>query len=1516
VPGTNAQELLSELRRRGVRLRLRDGRLDVVAPRGVLTAPLRERLAREREELVALLGRAVAAGERTRIVPDPAARHEPFPLTDIQHAYLVGRSPAVQLGGVSTHFYVEMESTGLDPVRLGESLRRVIERHDMLRAVVLPDGRQRVLPEVPPYEIATRDLRGLPPTRVRAEIGRWRAELGHQVLPAERWPLFDIRASLLDGDRLRLHVSFDLLIVDAMGIGMVTEEWRRCYEDPKWRPEPLELSFRDHVLAAQTLRDGERYRAARAYWLGRLDTLPPAPALPLARRPEQLERTEFERRRGRLARPLWDTVKARARKYGVTPSAVLVTAFADVLRLWSRQSELTLNLTLFDRPPGHPQIDAVLGDFTSVTLLAVGARPDVPFAERVRRTGAQLARDLEHASFSGVRVLRERARRLGGRPGAAMPVVFTSLLGGPGTDRSFPGEVVYGISQTPQVWLDHQVAEEQGELVYDWDAVAALFPDGLLDDLFATYARVLERLGREEAAWRVPGPPAGLPAWQAAERSRANDSCSPVPARTLCGLVAERAERCPGAPAVICAGRETTYGGLLSGARQLARRLRALGAAPGTLVGVVLDKGVDQVTAVLGVTLAGAAYLPVDPEWPLARRAELLAQGGVGIVVTSGRLRADASWPAGLSLVAPDDPETAAEADGPLDGGPGPDDLAYVIFTSGSTGRPKGVAIDHRGAANTVQDINTRFGVGPSDRVLALSALSFDLSVYDVFGVLAAGGTVVVPSPERQHDPAHWGDLVRRHSVTVWNSVPALMQAWLQTRPPKESSLRLVLLSGDWIPVTQPAAIRALAPGVRLVSLGGATEASIWSVCYPIGDVPPEWTRIPYGKPLANQTLHVYDDALEPCPVWSVGEIFIGGVGVARGYWADPERTAERFVVRPATGERLYRTGDLGRYLPGGDIEFLGRGDHQVKLNGYRIEPGEIEAALRRQPGVAEAVVRVHTSERTGSRQLAAYAVAERADADVPAAADGRWPALVAAGADELRRAAAESAAEWRTHRRLRRALDRVAPLVMARALARLGVFTRPGERADVDEVVERGGVKPEYRGLVRQWLAVLAGGGLLRAEARDGVFHTVAGFDVGALDAEVRAGLAALDAEGAHGALLEYATRCADDHPGLLRGEVSPLEVLLPDGDWRVLDALYADNPDSAVQNRVAARIARTLAGQVPAPRPVRVVEIGAGTGATTARILSALPPERAEYRFTDISTFFTHRARQRFADHPFVSYDTLDVDLPLEPQGFEPGSADLVVAANVLHDAGDLAASLRELRHLLAPGGVLLLVEGMVTSSLQLMTFGFLEGLAAAGGRRESPFLSAEEWQRALESAGFTHCAAVPGPEAVTELEQRVLLARAPDGPVRPSAAGLRRALAGLLPSYMVPRHCVIVDRLPLGPNGKVDASALPAPWDEMPAVERIAPRDDTERLLFGLWCEVLGREDFGVRDDFFELGGDSLHAVHMLGRLPGGEERSGSPEDTLRLLFDNPTVEGWAAALRTSASARPAGGRGSRA
>ncbi|HEY0449711.1 amino acid adenylation domain-containing protein [Actinophytocola sp.] len=934
--------------------------------------------------------------------PDsPGRRHEPFPLTDIQYGYVLGRTGGLELGGVSSHFYFEFEGPVLDATRLGEALDKVVARHDMLRAVIDEDGKQRVLERVPPYHIETTDLRGQSAEAQLDHITKLRAELGDHVLSSDRWPLFDIRATVLADDRLRLHLSLDLLFLDTRGVFQVLSEWRRHYDDPAFAPQTPRLSFRDYVLAHQELAADEAGRRAERYWLSRIDELPGAPELPLATAPERIGRPSFGRRTAVLSAPRWAALTEAALDRGLTPESVLLAAYCEVLRAWSRRTDFTVALSLLDRLPLHPGVDDIVGNFLAPSLLAVeGAEPT--FEERAAAVRARAEQDAAHQAFGGIRVLRELTRRQG--RSVAMPVVFTSMLGAGGDALGLFGDLVHELSQTPQVWLENQVHDQDGGVVVTWNWVTGLFPAGMLDAMFQAYRTLLDRLVDDssqdgDTVWTRTGRVVELPAAHADERRRANATETDLPPTRLQELVAASAEQSPDAVAIISEDTEVTYRELTEPAHRLARRLRECCAAdPGSIIAVSMRPGPDLITALLGVLHAGAAYVSIDPDLPEQRRHKLLTRCGVRAVVTEPELRESLSWPSGVDLVTGRDPETLRQSADPVDVRQDHDDLAYVIFTSGSTGEPKGVMISHRSASNTVQDINQRFGVGRDDRVLALAPTGFDLSVYDVFGVLGAGGAIVVPSPGRTSDLGHWSEMIDKHGVTIWNSVPAPMRIWVESlgdaECPPGRTLRLALLSGDWIPTTLPGQIRRHFPELNVISLGGATEGSIWSVFYPIGEVPEQWPSIPYGKPLANQTLHVLDGRFAACPTWVTGEIYIGGVGVAAGYWGDPERTAQRFVVSPVTGQRLYRTGDLGRYLPGGDIEILGRDDFQVKINGYRVELGEIEAVLSRQPGVRHALLTAPANPHTGQRQLAAYVVTDGPELD-PAA-------LKAAAAEQL----------------------------------------------------------------------------------------------------------------------------------------------------------------------------------------------------------------------------------------------------------------------------------------------------------------------------------------------------------------------------------------------------------------------------------------------------------------------------------------------------------------------------------
>ncbi|MFI1365050.1 amino acid adenylation domain-containing protein [Streptomyces griseochromogenes] len=933
--------------------------------------------------MVAAARKADTRPATLQVVPDREHRFDPFPLTEMQQAQWIGRLGSFDLGGVAAHVYLEFDSQGLDLARAERAWQKVVDRHDMLRVVVLPDGRQRIVETVTPYRFPTLDLRDAGASAIEDELAAVRSAMEAEVRPADTWPLWEIRATRLPDDRTRLHISFDLIVADVAGFFFqLLPEWGARYADPDRRPDPLELTFRDYVLAEQQMRQTPDYERALEYWRSRVAELPPAPDLPVRRAGRGTGDSRFTRRHVSVPPEVWQRIRAQATEHGITASTALIAAYAAVIGAWSKSQHFTLNLTAVDRLPVHPQIRDIVGEFASFDLLEVDLRGVAGFGDLARQIQQRSWEDFEHRNVSGVRVLRELARELGNN--ATMPVVVTSSLT-ESEDRSddtfgWLGEQSYFISQTPQVTLDHFIMEVNGALELAWHALEDHFPEGMLDDMFGAYHALVVGLADSDGWSAAPCP--DLPSHQREARALANRTTGTAPHGLLTDSLLHTvvdpalAER----PAVIAPDRTLTHTELVTRACALAQELQSRGHGRAGVIGVRLPKGWRQIVAAVAASLAGALYVPIDPDLPEARQRWLVEHAGVDCLLTGD----DDTLDLGVEAVPVRDAAIPAQEAANWQCPAQPEDVAYVIYTSGSTGTPKGVAVTHLAALNTISDINERFRVGPGDTALGLSSLSFDLSVYDVFGVIAAGGTLVLPEPEARRDPARWLDLVRTHKVTVWNTVPALMQMLVEHAEAVGTTglpLRVTLLSGDWIPVTLPDRIRSVA-ATEVISLGGATEAAIWSIAHLVDEVAPDWSSIPYGRPLRNQRFHVLNERMEPAPVWVPGHLHIAGAGLAEGYWNDPERTAESFLPHPATGERLYRTGDLGCYLPDGTIEFLGREDFQVKVGGFRIELGEIEHALDEVPGL-----RQNTVAAIGPRhqqRLVAYLVPEpEADGDL-----------------------------------------------------------------------------------------------------------------------------------------------------------------------------------------------------------------------------------------------------------------------------------------------------------------------------------------------------------------------------------------------------------------------------------------------------------------------------------------------------------------------------------------------------
>ncbi|PDY87063.1 non-ribosomal peptide synthetase, partial [Bacillus toyonensis] len=885
--------------------------------------------------------------------------HEPFPLTGIQLAYLIGRDPAFEIGGAATNLTVEFE-IDINIDRFNSALQKLINRHPILRTIVFENGTQRILEGELLYSVDTVDVRNLNQEDIMIRILEQRQNMIAKIIDPSTWPLFEIKAFILPNNQKYFWLNIDPLICDDSSMKILIKEFKMFYNQPSLQLPDLEYNFRDYVLATNEFRQSNRYKKDEKYWLNKLDNFPSAPALPLKCNPLEIEKPTFDKCSEFLERETWNKLKQKAREKNLTPTSVLCAAYAYVLAYWSNQSQFAVNLTVFNRIPFHQDVKKIIGDFTTLMLLDINAKDSIEsfwkFAAKVQDT---LLEALEHRHYDGVDFIRAIGKKHRMVNQAIMPIVFTSVLS-EDSDDSFDHlidfeKIKFFSTRTSQVYIDNQVYELNGGLYITWDYVEQLFEINVIKSMFEQYINVLNQVIFND---QVSGINLSENSIKVIETY--NDTNKKFDKCTLHEMFVNRAKLVPDKVAVIHHDDSITYKELNEKSNQIARYLMDKGVRKGDYIGVIGKRCIDTIINLFAVLKAGAAYIPLDPDYPEERKEYIKKKSNCKFFITPSTYKDE-----NIREYSSDEVNIKVDET----------DMAYVIFTSGSTGKPKGVQITHGAATNTIIDINEKFCVTENDKIMGISSLCFDLSVYDVFGALSCGAALVIIDDQR--DVYNLKRVVKKEGITIWNSVPAIMELTvdLYNNSEQDDSLRLVLLSGDWIPLELPQKIKKTFKNAEVISLGGATEGSIWSIYYPIKEIKGDWKSIPYGMPLANQKIYVLNQNKQLCPVDVEGELYIGGVGVASGYINDIEKTKMSFILHEELGY-IYKTGDYGVLKEDGYVEFLGRKDSQVKIRGYRVELGEIENCIIKYKGVNKTVVIDYTNDNK-MKSLYAFVVSD-----------------------------------------------------------------------------------------------------------------------------------------------------------------------------------------------------------------------------------------------------------------------------------------------------------------------------------------------------------------------------------------------------------------------------------------------------------------------------------------------------------------------------------------------------------
>nr|AGS49514.1 long-chain-fatty-acid--CoA ligase [uncultured bacterium esnapd7] len=1425
----------------------------------------------------------------------------------------------------------------IDTEGLRAAFLDVLTRHEILRTVYDEVDGQPVQRIVEPAELR-------PPW---TDWGWVAPDQVDGVVSASVREGFDLSSDLpLRAFVLRPEPEVTLLVVvlhhiaaDGGSLGPFTADLSAAYRArvagtaPTWSELPVQYS--DYALWQLELLGDESdedsvFAKQLNHWRGELAGIARPVSLPFDRpRPAKAtyhgDNVGFE-----IPERLLRGVEQLARDRNVTVPMVMQAALVVLLHRLGGDTDITLGSPIAGRT--DEALHDLVGFFVNTWVLRVGLSAGESFDEvldEVRRK-ALTAYDHQDLPFERLVELLRPERSIAHHPLFQVTFAWQNSvrqeLDLPGVTASM--EPVFTGTAKFDLFFNMMPNLAGTSVTVDVEYATDLFDAGTVTAIGARLLGLLEQVVEQPEAdladlavpplSRTQGGSPSAGALDAAERAkilyRWNDTDRDFPCPGPIHLPFERqaAER-PDAIAVRSASGTMTYRELNRQANRIAWTLKRRGVGPETVVGVGVRRGPLMIAAVLGVLKAGGAYLPVGAALPSDRVAGMLADASATIVLVTEDTN---KWvaPPGVELIDVGKAGVAFSLDGERNPEPvaGADNTAYIIFTSGSTGKPKGVTVTHRPVHNLLNWCHRTFGFGPDDVALCVTALDFDLSVFDIFGMFAAGAGVYIADATQQRDPEMLLDVLLSEPITFWDSVPGTLNQLVPllsqaSGHPGAMNLRLIYLSGDYTPLSLPDAVRAAFPRAEVVSLGGATEATVWSNSFRVREIDPSWRSIPYGRPIDNARYYVLDENLRPCAIGVEGDLYIGGPVIAREYVNRRDLTAERFVADPfgtPPGRRIYRTGDRASFFPDGNICFLGRSDGQVKVRGFRIELGEIEYALSRHPAVRQAVA-ITRRDSSGDLRLVSYVVPDLAEVQSVVAAEeqvGEWQEIYDQGyADDDAQPFGEDfnlwvssytgepipVAEMRVWRDA--AVDRITAFAPRRVLE-LGTGTGlllARIAGDVDAYWATDFSEPVVERLGRQVTAAGWDGRVrLLCRRADDLSDIPPIFDTVVLNSVVQ----------------------------YFPNERYLREVL--DGAWEMLE------PGG-----------RLVLGDIRRARSVRAFHVAVQRAkhadATPAQLRAAVEQAVLLEKELVIDPEWFHRWAEgagaagvdvRLKDgsvHNELTRHRYEVVLH-KPGATQPRRVDTVPALAWDGDLDGLADRIRE-QDLPAVRITGIPNARVVEEAAAARELGQEDSEPSPLAPQDPHELTAWAARQGRQVALTWSAAAVDRFDAILfqDGENRVLAgtyvpASSTGGGINDPAAAagitalpavLREHLGKTLPEYMVPSAIMPIGGVPLTVNGKLDRAALPVP-DHAAGTRGRAPSTPEETSVCDIFAAVLGLDRVGVDDNFFAIGGHSLLATRVVSRIRAAH----GVEIPIRTVFEAPTPAELVAHLTGLRAVRP--------
>ncbi|SHO44487.1 non-ribosomal peptide synthetase [Anaerocolumna xylanovorans] len=856
-------------------------------------------------------------------------------LTDLQRSHVYN-----QLMDSNSDFdrmlYQEFIVTGDSIERIQKRWNQLVNEMDAFNTVFTKQGKQKIIWQAEHEIIPVVDLSLEIEERKERTIEQIRTEMTQKVFSLYQLPRYDLRIIKLGEDCFRLNMSFDSSIVDGRSLAILYQKLFEKKEDSLLE----KVSFRAYMNAKAEYQKSSDAENNYRYWEKRFDELSGGPLIEY----RKSDKSDAETLRISAVVKQYKKLKDLTLQRGVEIESILITVYMDVLRKYSNRENFTVVCVNWDRPDTKPSIANTVGELSGLSWLE-NLDSERPFAERVIENDRLRKMDIAHQLVSGITSLRKAKEAL------MFPVVFTSLVKDEMLELPDNIEFGAGLSKTPQVYLDNVSFIHKGRLLVNWD-YKDIFPKEMVEKMFKDYVDQIEQLCVNGFSERISGE---------------DDVSLQGKCRCIHEFVELQAGRYPKNIALKCKEDSVTYEELNRRANQLAHYLRKAGVARDVLVGLCLEKSNEMIIAILAILKAGGAYVPIDPNYPLDRIAFILEDCKTDIVITKENAR-EKIINENINRICIDRLESDIEKESPENVGEkgSSAQLAYVIYTSGSTGKPKGVLITHHNVVRLFEQTKEWYGFNERDIWTMYHSYAFDFSVWEIWGALIYGGTLIVVPYELSRSFAKMYELLEKEKVTVLNQTPTAFKQLMKVEEEegqRNLSLRYIIFGGEALNLKSLKGWfdRHGDRKPQLVNMYGITETTVHVTYRPLQSADVEADASLIGEAIPDLNFYILDEDLREVKIGEIGEICVGGPGLAKGYLNRPEITKEKFIEHPyKPGERLYLSGDLGRYTKNfADIEYMGRKDSQVKIRGFRIELGEIETVLTSHPNIKEAAVTV-----------------------------------------------------------------------------------------------------------------------------------------------------------------------------------------------------------------------------------------------------------------------------------------------------------------------------------------------------------------------------------------------------------------------------------------------------------------------------------------------------------------------------------------------------------------------------